>query len=391
MWGSASSSPKPLAVSSKNTASRSATFRRSSSVPLRRGAQEALAKTLKMDPAKIQETSRHRGRDRDGPPPPHAVKALEEAKPGDKILLVSFGSGCDALYFEVTDESPSSRPEGACRAIWPTRPISPATPSTACSGACCPVDIGLRGEADLSPAGAGLEEEQGHPGPRGFACQKCGTPQYPPQRICANPACGAVDQWRTTPLRTRRERSSATRGTCWPPPTTRRSFYGYVELEGGGRIMCNFTDCTLQDLKVGAPVTFTFRKKYYDAQEGHSLVFLEGRAPEGGGVNGNRNPRQSGHSRHGLHQIRGALGILGGRPDGRGLSGSPGRCRHREEGDPGGLVRHPHRRGQRGQERGPPGDHPETALHPRDPDGELLRHRDRGLPRRLLRRGRGGL
>jgi len=32
------------------------------------------------------------------------ISALEEAKPGDKILVVSFGSGCDALYFEVTKE-----------------------------------------------------------------------------------------------------------------------------------------------------------------------------------------------------------------------------------------------------------------------------------------------
>lgn len=40
--------------------------------------------------------------------------------------------------------------------------------------------------------------------------------------------------------------------------------YGYVEFEGGGRFLCNFTDCTLEDLKVGTPVAFSFRKKYYD-------------------------------------------------------------------------------------------------------------------------------
>jgi uncharacterized OB-fold protein len=40
--------------------------------------------------------------------------------------------------------------------------------------------------------------------------------------------------------------------------------YGSVEFDGGGRFMCNFTDCTLEDLKVGAPVSFSFRKKYYD-------------------------------------------------------------------------------------------------------------------------------
>jgi len=30
--------------------------------------------------------------------------ALEKAKPGDKILVVGFGQGADALLFEVTPE-----------------------------------------------------------------------------------------------------------------------------------------------------------------------------------------------------------------------------------------------------------------------------------------------
>ena len=31
------------------------------------------------------------------------VSALEEAKPKDRILVAGFGQGCDALYFEVTE------------------------------------------------------------------------------------------------------------------------------------------------------------------------------------------------------------------------------------------------------------------------------------------------
>src|SRR5690606_38179956 len=31
------------------------------------------------------------------------VHALQEAKPGDKILVASFGQGCDALVFEATE------------------------------------------------------------------------------------------------------------------------------------------------------------------------------------------------------------------------------------------------------------------------------------------------
>ncbi|MBL4667025.1 MAG: hydroxymethylglutaryl-CoA synthase family protein, partial [Sneathiella sp.] len=38
------------------------------------------------------------------------AKALQEAEPGDKILIASFGQGCDALIFEATDAIKSVRP-----------------------------------------------------------------------------------------------------------------------------------------------------------------------------------------------------------------------------------------------------------------------------------------
>src|SRR5262249_44544225 len=38
------------------------------------------------------------------------VDVLEQAKPGDKILLVGFGQGCDALLLEATEELPKLAP-----------------------------------------------------------------------------------------------------------------------------------------------------------------------------------------------------------------------------------------------------------------------------------------
>jgi len=32
------------------------------------------------------------------------VAALQEAKPGDKILVASYGNGSDAVFFEVTKD-----------------------------------------------------------------------------------------------------------------------------------------------------------------------------------------------------------------------------------------------------------------------------------------------
>ena len=32
------------------------------------------------------------------------IAALEEAKPGDRILFANYGDGCDAFIFRVTEE-----------------------------------------------------------------------------------------------------------------------------------------------------------------------------------------------------------------------------------------------------------------------------------------------
>jgi len=42
------------------------------------------------------------------------------------------------------------------------------------------------------------------------------------------------------------------------------AMHGQIDFEGGGRYWFDFTDCTLQDLKVGRPVEMSFRKKYSD-------------------------------------------------------------------------------------------------------------------------------
>jgi uncharacterized OB-fold protein len=46
------------------------------------------------------------------------------------------------------------------------------------------------------------------------------------------------------------------------------AIYGLIDMEGGGRLFIDFTDCRLEELKVGMTMEMSFRRKYYDAFRG---------------------------------------------------------------------------------------------------------------------------
>ncbi|MBU1207262.1 MAG: OB-fold domain-containing protein [Proteobacteria bacterium] len=225
-----------------------------------------LVKRLKLDPEKIQDPMHGSiGETGTAHSPLMLVRALEEAKPGDKLLVVSFGSGCDALYFEVTDQISKKKKGMGVQGYLANRADLPSYPKYAVFRGMLPVDIGLRGEADFLTRWSLIwRKRKAVLGLVGSRCKKCGAPQYPPQRVCANPACGAVDETEDYPFAGKKGRILSYTGDMLAASYDPPELYGYVEFDGGGRFMCNFTDCTLEDLKVGAPVSFSFRKKYYD-------------------------------------------------------------------------------------------------------------------------------
>ena len=228
--------------------------------------RKSLAKTLKMDPAKIQDPL-HSSVGETGTA--HSLlmlaKALEEAKPGDKLLVVSFGSGCDALYLEVTEEIARMKSRIGVQGYLGNRADLTSYQKYAVFRGMLPVDIGLRGETDFLTRWSLLwRKRKAVLGLVGSRCRKCGSPQYPPQRVCANPACGAMDEMEDYLFADKKGRILSYTGDMLAASYDPPELYGYVEFEGGGRFQCNFTDCGLDDLKVGGPVFFSFRRKYYD-------------------------------------------------------------------------------------------------------------------------------
>ncbi len=202
------------------------------------------------------------------------ANALDTAKPSDKLLVVSFGSGCDALYFEVTDHILKKKQGQSIASCLSNRADLDVYEKYLVWRDILPAETGLRSEEDLWTRWSLLWRKRREVlGLWGSRCQACGTPQYPPQRICVNPQCGVVDKMEEYLFSDKPGRILSYTGDMLAASFNPPAVYGAVEFEGGGKYYFDFTDCKLEDITVGMPVTFSFRRKYYDKLRGISGYF----------------------------------------------------------------------------------------------------------------------
>jgi hydroxymethylglutaryl-CoA synthase len=96
----------------------------------------------------------------------------------------------------------------------------------------------------------------------GTKCKKCKTPQWPPQRICINPKCGAIDQMEEYRFSDKYARLFTYTGDMLAYSPTPPELYGMIDFEGGGRAIFNLTDCDQDELSVNMPLEMTFRKRW---------------------------------------------------------------------------------------------------------------------------------
>ena len=198
------------------------------------------------------------------------VAALEEAKPGDKILVLSYGSGSDALYFEVTSAIAKLGSRKGIRGHLSQRNDFKTYGKYLVFRDLIPLEVGIRGEQIPPTAMTVLwQQERSVSALVGVRCRACGTPQYPKHKVCVNPECEKTGQMEPYSFSDKAGRVVSFTGDnlafSWDPP----SVYGAIDFQGGGRLFMDFTDCTLDAVKVGMPVEVSFRRKYADRQRGH--------------------------------------------------------------------------------------------------------------------------
>ncbi len=202
------------------------------------------------------------------------VKALEQSKPGDRLLLAGFGQGCDALYFEVTENIVKVPARTGINGSLAKKKTIDNYPKFLKFRDLIQTEMGIRAEFPSQTAMTVLwRKRKMLTGMVGGKCKECGTPQFPQMDVCVNPDCRAVHtqedyEFADVPAKVKSFTGDLLAVSVDPP-----AIYGMVQFEGGGRYMADFTDCELADVRVGQPVTLTFRKRLTDKERGFTGYF----------------------------------------------------------------------------------------------------------------------
>jgi 3-hydroxy-3-methylglutaryl CoA synthase len=203
--------------------------------------------------------------------------ALDRARPGETILIVSAADGADAGVFRVTDAI-GQRPGSAHTVgaqIEHAREVDYATFLT------------WRGRldrepprrpdpvrVDAPPAARATRWKYAFVGSRCTACQRV---HVPPQRVCAG--CGTTDEMEPEPMADKLGTVATftvdrLAYSLSPPVIT-----AAIDFDGGGRVSCELTESSPDQVAVGTRVQLTFRRMY--SAKGVHNYFWKARPADG--------------------------------------------------------------------------------------------------------------
>lgn len=237
-------------------------------------AQKSLGKMLKANPKQMGEHFMDSIGD-SGCAMPFIMlaNALDHAMVGEKILLVSYGYGCDALYFETTPELDKMRKKIKSVGEYANnRADIDSYARYLAYKNLISLEAGIRGET-VVPTGLSLvwRKREAIYALKGVKCKSCGTPQFPAHRVCVK--CGEIDQMEPYSFAGLKGKVVSFTGDFLAFSMDPPQVYGFVDFPEGGRMYLDFTDCLVEDIKVGCEVEMTFRRKYTDAGRGYVGYF----------------------------------------------------------------------------------------------------------------------
>jgi len=197
------------------------------------------------------------------------VSALEEAKPGDRIIFAGYGNGADAFVLEVTDEIGKLSKRRGIKGCLDTKRMLDNYQTYLRWRDIVPMEEARRPEKRHLSLSAIWRERRVILGLWGIKCRRCGTPQYDygamsttPIRVCA--VCLAQDDFDDYNF-------SGKKGTIFSytqdnlaPVADPPASVVMIDFEGGGRSFFDLADRDPAEVKVGMGVEMTFRKMHFD-------------------------------------------------------------------------------------------------------------------------------
>ena len=200
--------------------------------------------------------------------------ALEQARPGEVILVAQFGQGAEALVFRVGDGVEGGRPARGVTGALADRKDEDNYLKFLTFNGLVEWDKGMRAEKDNKTALTTLYRNQDQIlGLVGGRCRETGVVQFPRTRISVAPNNPAVDT--QEPYRFAERKASVLSYSAdfltfsMSPP----NHYGMIVFEGGGRIMMDITDVEQGEVDSGLPVKMVFRIKDVDEKRGFVRYF----------------------------------------------------------------------------------------------------------------------
>ena len=236
---------------------------------------QQLAKQVGIDPARVRDNLAGNVGETGSA---HALlvlaHTLEQAKPGDKILVAQFGQGCDALLFEATPAIAEARKRGGVSGALARRKEETNYLKFLAFNGLIQLEKGMRAEVDRKTALTVLYRRNDMlMGLVGGKCNVCGTGQFPRSRVCVNPNCKAIDSQEPYSFAEQEGTILSWSADFLTYSMSPPNHYGMITFADGGRFMADITDVDQGQIDSGSKVRMAFRVKEFDEKRGFRRYF----------------------------------------------------------------------------------------------------------------------
>jgi len=188
--------------------------------------------------------------------PMQLAAALEEARPGERILVASYGDGAETLCLRVTEAADAfDPPRGVTWHLARRRTVTRYDRYLEARGL-LPREWPASDGPGLS-ATIHFRERDDDIAFRGQVCRGCGALQFPAQRVCET--CFSRDEFDPALLSDRIGRVVTYTFDYFFPSPDPPTVVSVVDI-GGARVHLQVADCAPEDVKIGMELEFSFRR-----------------------------------------------------------------------------------------------------------------------------------